>query len=81
MFSVAVRRAIAFQRVQPNACTRRVFVHVEHRHIQTAAAGAGPAEAYLEEAKPGIHYLSLNRPKAKNAISRRLLVVSIAHTI
>ncbi|KIP10673.1 hypothetical protein PHLGIDRAFT_22119 [Phlebiopsis gigantea 11061_1 CR5-6] len=42
------------------------------RHIQTASE-AGPAEAYLEEASPGIHFLSLNRPKAKNAISRRLL--------
>lgn len=54
-------------------CSRARLVHVGRRHIQTASATDGPAEAYLQEAKPGVHYLSLNRPKAKNAISRRLL--------
>lgn len=47
------------------------------RFIQTPA-GASSAEAYLEPAPdhgPGIVSLLLNRPKAKNAISLRLLKV------
>lgn len=46
------------------------------RFIQTPA-GASSAEAYLEPApdRPGIVSLLLNRPKAKNAISLRLLKV------
>ncbi|KAI0774046.1 ClpP/crotonase [Fomes fomentarius] len=50
------------------------YACVGRRFIQTAA-GASPAEAYLEPApdRPGIVSLLLNRPKAKNAISLRLL--------
>ncbi|KAI9066420.1 hypothetical protein FKP32DRAFT_387111 [Trametes sanguinea] len=46
------------------------------RFIQTGATGsANAAEAYLEpvQGRPGITALLLNRPKAKNAISMRLL--------
>ena len=43
------------------------------RYIQTTPNHE--AEAYLQEARPGIAYLALNRPKAKNAISLRLLKV------
>jgi hypothetical protein len=42
------------------------------RFIQTAN---NQAEAFLEQARSGIAFLSLNRPKAKNAISLRLLKV------
>ena len=46
------------------------------RAIQTTSSESGEgAEAFLEEAKPGISFLQLNRPKAKNAISLRLLKV------
>ncbi|KAK7695773.1 hypothetical protein QCA50_000410 [Cerrena zonata] len=48
---------------------------VARRLIQTASISTvkGVAEVYLEQPKPGISFLSLNRPKAKNAISLRLL--------
>jgi len=47
---------------------------VARRRLQTTATQVtSEAEAYLEEARPGVSFLSLNRPKAKNAISLRLL--------
>ncbi|KAI0751521.1 ClpP/crotonase [Daedaleopsis nitida] len=48
------------------------YARAGRRFIQT---GAGSAEAYLEPVhdRPGITSLLLNRPKAKNAISLRLL--------
>ncbi|KAI0346801.1 ClpP/crotonase [Trametopsis cervina] len=47
------------------------YVQQTRRHIQTFT-GTQP-EAFLEEARSGVTFLSLNRPKAKNAISLRLL--------
>jgi len=58
---------------------RNIFAHAGPlrsglpRHIQTTSAASLEAEAFLEEARPGVTFLSLNRPKAKNAISVRLL--------
>ena len=56
------------------ACTAR-------RYIQTGQtpANSSTAEAYLEpvQGRPGITSLLLNRPKAKNAISLRLLKVRL----
>lgn len=56
---------------------RSAVFRVRVRHLQTQIASVSTeAEAFLEEAKPGVSFLSLNRPKAKNAISLRLLKVS-----
>ncbi|KAJ3488787.1 hypothetical protein NLI96_g2572 [Meripilus lineatus] len=48
---------------------------ISARGIQNSSGTSSQesAEAFLEEAKPGITFLQLNRPKAKNAISLRLL--------
>ncbi|CAL1701172.1 unnamed protein product [Somion occarium] len=44
------------------------------RSLQTTSASTeSTAEAYLSQPRLGISFLSLNRPKAKNAISLRLL--------
>lgn len=79
MFSLAIRRAAAVEHVVPRFSVRVTAPH-GRRYIQTAMEAKEPAEAYLEEARPGITFLSLNRPKAKNAISRRLLQVSFNST-
>ncbi|TCD69855.1 hypothetical protein EIP91_005932 [Steccherinum ochraceum] len=42
------------------------------RNLQTTSASS-EAETFLEDAGKGVSFLSLNRPKAKNAISIRLL--------
>ena len=75
MFYPNLRHAATLGRVKPSIRVHLNTPQCARRHIQTASE-AGTAEAYLEEASPGIHFLSLNRPKAKNAISRRLLQVS-----
>ncbi|KAF7798336.1 hypothetical protein EIP86_009557 [Pleurotus ostreatoroseus] len=87
MFFGALQRSLAADRVvlsrpfvgpswltlTSQASRTRVRLGVQAcRNIQHSAPGSG-AEAFLEEAKPGISFLSLNRPKAKNAISLRLL--------
>jgi hypothetical protein len=74
MLSIVLRRASARQHVQ--AYGQIKYIQGACRNIQTtSAAKDSDAEAYLEEARPGIVTLALNRPKAKNAISRRLLQV------
>ncbi|KAI0787031.1 ClpP/crotonase-like domain-containing protein [Irpex lacteus] len=51
--------------IQPRTCVQA------RRWIQTTSNDQ--AEAFLEQARSGVAFLSLNRPKAKNAISLRLL--------
>lgn len=58
----------------------RTNVLLQRRAIQTSSSPDVP-EAFLEEAKPGISFLQLNRPKAKNAISLRLLKVRLDFTL
>ena len=65
-------RAPAFR-----ACVAGARRHSGRRFIQTAPGAA--AEAYLEPVpdRPGVVSLLLNRPKARNAISLRLLKVPL----
>ena len=90
--TMTVRRNIVSVQLVPTrtsaAIARRNFtreatalqgVVVGRRLIQTTTA-SNEAEAYLEQPKPGISFLSLNRPKAKNAISLRLLKVCMCNT-
>lgn len=60
--------------------TRRILLLTKQfpiriRNLQTRASAGIEAEAFLEEAPnhQGVSFLSFNRPKAKNAISLRLL--------
>ncbi|OSC99014.1 ClpP/crotonase [Trametes coccinea BRFM310] len=71
---------VASRALAPSALrsVRAATVNARRRCLQTAAAeSAGTAEAYLEpvQGRPGIVSLLLNRPKAKNAISMKLLKV------
>ena len=70
------RTALRCGRTRPCGAGRRFI------QTQTTAA-AGPAEAYLEPVPdhPGVVSLLLNRPKAKNAISLRLLKVGFLPSI
>ena len=74
MFHPSVHRIVNIHRVK--LCTRARFgaAQCSRRHIQTSSETGSP-EAYLEVVNSGIQFLSLNRPKARNAISRRLLQV------
>ncbi|KAI0089117.1 ClpP/crotonase-like domain-containing protein [Irpex rosettiformis] len=63
---LSVLQAVSLaSQAQPKSC-----LHAR-RYIQTTTSDQ--AEAFLEQARSGVAFLSLNRPKAKNAISLRLL--------
>ncbi|KAI0743287.1 ClpP/crotonase-like domain-containing protein [Irpex lacteus] len=63
--SVPASRFSCIARIKPSTCVQA------RRWIQTTSNDQ--AEAFLEQARSGVAFLSLNRPKAKNAISLRLL--------
>ena len=71
---VPTRTSAVARRNLAGKATALQGVLISRRLIQTTTA-SNEAEAYLEQPKPGISFLSLNRPKAKNAISLRLLKV------
>ncbi|KAI0700756.1 ClpP/crotonase-like domain-containing protein [Cytidiella melzeri] len=71
MLTAALRRTCTPHKVPISRVIRARQCLPTRRYIQTRSGEQ--AEVFLEQARSGIAYLSLNRPKAKNAISQRLL--------